>query len=488
MAADSAADCLDEQTISAFVGGELPATKLPSIESHLADCSACRGVVADAAHGVLEDTDRPRDRSSRGGSPVVTEPEDLVLSALDEGGVVAGKYLVERRLGSGGMGIVIAARHVELDQRVAIKVLHRRGEAATARFLREARTCARLTSDHIPRVFDVGRLGDGAPYIVMEYLVGEDLGRVVARGPVAITDAVRYLLDACAALSEAHAAGIVHRDLKPANVFLTTRSGGRPLVKVLDFGISKSTAAPEDGAPSEGGLTSTGAMLGSPLYMSPEQIRARKDVDTRTDIWSLGVILYELVTGRQPFRAPTLAAAAVSIAVEAPTSPAQLRPDLPPDLEAVILRCLEKEPGARFQSVKALAKALRPFSPPDIAASGADQPNAGSAMAAGAQPRRPWYRRPATWVAAIGLAISFAGATALWSRTTAADGRARERALATPDRPLPVAPPPDVPPSPSPPPAPPSVERRTADRPGAGPPPAAKRRRPSRPGPLDTPD
>jgi serine/threonine-protein kinase len=479
--ADSVSDCPGEETLAAFVGGVLPPVRLAPVEAHLAGCAACRGVVADAAYGAEETKPGPAGQHSRdeyhsvatthrlgGGGEHDAPPPEV-------GDRIAGKYLVERRLGSGGMGVVIAARHIELGQRVAIKILHRRGEAVTARFLREARICARLASDHIPRVFDVGRLDNGAPYIVMEYLVGEDLGRLVARGPLVKADAVGYLLDACAALSAAHAAGIVHRDLKPANLFLTTRSDGRPVAKVLDFGISKSSAAEEEVAPLEGALTSTGTMLGSPLYMSPEQIRARKDVDARTDIWALGVILYELLTGRQPFRAPTLAAAAVAIAVEAPTPPSRLQAELPPALDAVILRCLEKEPRARFQSVDALAKALRPFATGDVATVF----------------RWPWRRRPATWMA-VTLAIVLAGAAAVLSARAPEDRPPRDRATA----PLPSSPQvaeaaPRAATTSAPAAGPPSVERRqTTDPPAVAPqpPPPAKRRRLVRPGPLDTPD
>jgi eukaryotic-like serine/threonine-protein kinase len=470
---DAAAECFDEQTIAAFVGGSLPATRLPSIEAHLAECSVCRAIVAGAAHGALEDTNRRRDRSS--GDDDVSAGEGVALPPLEVGGVIAGKYRVEQRLGSGGMGMVFAARHVELGQRVAIKVLHRRGEAATARFLREARTCARLASDHISRVFDVGRLSDGAPYIVMEYLVGEDLGRVVARGPVAITDAVRYVLDACAALAEAHAAGIIHRDLKPANLFLTARSDGRPVVKVLDFGISKSTGGNHDGALPDGLLTSTGTMLGSPLYMSPEQIRARKDVDARTDIWSLGVILYELLAGRQPFRAPTLAAAAVTIAVESPVRLSQVRPELPTGLEAVVLRCLEKEPAARFQTIEALAAALRP-----LAVDGVATPD-------GAVPRRRYYRRPATWIG-VGVAVVVVGATAVLNGRAPDAVNAPRQDTSTPAAPAPpsAAAAPRAPAA-APGVVPPSSQERTIDGSTVVPQPT-KRRRPARPGPLDTPD
>jgi eukaryotic-like serine/threonine-protein kinase len=363
--------CLDEDALSRFVEGELDGAELARVEAHLASCASCRQVVADAAYGALERTDQaPRPDEQRQPAPDRTrtwlarqEPRagaSLQFSAEDR---IAGKYAVEGVVGSGGMGVVLAARHLELGQPVAIKVLHHDGRTAAARFLREAQTCARLSSDYIPRVFDIGRLPGGAPYIVMERLVGADLARVAASGPIAVADAVRWVLDACAALADAHAAGVVHRDLKPANLFLTNRSGGEPIVKVLDFGISKAPIA--DGATGASfGITSNGAVMGSPRYMSPEQVRARPDVDRRTDIWSLGVILYELVTGRPPFVASTAAALAVAVATEEPPVPSSLRREVSPELEAAIMTCLAKDPAARFQSVEALRARLLPLLAP----------------------------------------------------------------------------------------------------------------------------
>jgi serine/threonine protein kinase len=353
MAGDLALECLDGRTLLSFASGSLERSRLPAVEAHLARCSACRSVLADAARGAPVRIETLKLWGSG-------DNEAWLAPALAPGDLVAKKYRIEAQLGSGGMGVVFAARHLELGHRVAIKVLHRGGETAAPRFIREARTCARLASDHVPRVFDVGRLPEGPPYIVMEHLVGRDLGRVLNDGPVAIADAVRYVLDAGTALSVVHAAGIVHRDLKPANLFLATRSEGRPIVKVLDFGLSKVIAA-TGFTWSSLSLTAKGTAPGSPLYMSPEQIRAVREVDARTDIWSLGVILYELLTGQQPFRAPTLAAAVIAIGQEAPPRPSTLRAGIPPALEAAILRCLEKSPEARFPSVRELMRAIQPF-------------------------------------------------------------------------------------------------------------------------------
>ncbi|MBI2393346.1 MAG: protein kinase [Deltaproteobacteria bacterium] len=282
--------------------------------------------------------------------------------AIDVGAVLGGKYRVERVLGRGGMGVVFEATHVHLGQRVAIKLLTAEAASfpgAAARFLREARAATRLRSDRVVRVLDVDTLEGGTPYMVMELLDGVDLHALVrARGPLPLAEVVEYVLQACEPLAEAHALGIIHRDLKPANLFLTRAPDGRALVKLLDFGIAK---APDAQPWTEGSLTATRATLGSPVYMSPEHLRDSAHVDTRADIWSMGVILYELATARHPFEAGSPAALGARIASDAPTSPRAHRPDLPEAFEHVVLRCLEKSPDGRFASVDELIAALRPF-------------------------------------------------------------------------------------------------------------------------------
>ena len=272
------------------------------------------------------------------------------------GDILLGKYRIERVLGQGGMGVVVAARHVELGQPYAIKFLlptvltH---DEAVERFLREARAAARLTSEHVAHVHDVGRMENGAPFMVMEYLEGHDLKAVVSKeGPLPANLAMTYLSHVCDAIAEAHAAGIVHRDLKPANLFLVRRRNGNPCVKGLDFGISKQLGA------NEVDLTATNATLGSPLYMSPEQISKSKSVDTRTDIWALGVILYELLTGISPFRAGTALEVVSRILQEEPVPIRHLRPDVPARAELVIARCLQKRREERFQTVEELLAVL----------------------------------------------------------------------------------------------------------------------------------
>jgi eukaryotic-like serine/threonine-protein kinase len=278
---------------------------------------------------------------------------------VSPGDIIGGKYRVERVLGRGGMGVVVAATHAHLGQRVAIKFLLKEAmesDGVAARFLREGRTMVQLTSEHVARVTDVGTHDNGAPYLVMEYLEGRDLGDVVqARGPLPAPEMVDYLLQACEAVAEAHALKVVHRDLKPGNLFLTRRPDGSPLVKVLDFGISKAHE------PAGNKLTQTAAVMGSPAYMSPEQVRSTTNVDQRTDVWSLGVIAYELLTGKLPFEAPTMSGMFAAIVASPMVPIGQRRPDLHPDLARAVERALVKEVEGRFQSVAELATALAPF-------------------------------------------------------------------------------------------------------------------------------
>jgi len=278
------------------------------------------------------------------------------LEPFQIGDVFAGKYEITRVLGQGGMGVVMAARHRELGELVALKFLRptaTESAESRARFAREARTASRLKNEHVARVYDAGTV-DGVPFIVMEHLQGEDLARVLKRrGPLPSAEAVDLLLQACEAIAEAHNLGIVHRDLKPANLFVTTASDGTPFVKVLDFGISKSTSAVD------ASVTATAALLGSPLYMSPEQLASSRDVDARADVWSLGVILYELLAGKTPFAGESFAtlAAAILRGTYAPVS--ELRPDVPAPLEEAIAAALARESADR-PTVAAFAARIAP--------------------------------------------------------------------------------------------------------------------------------
>lgn len=269
--------------------------------------------------------------------------------AMNVGDVLAGKYTVERVLGGGETGVVVAARHHELDDLRAIKVLRREllaDEALVARFLAGARSVARLESEHIVRVFDTGRLEDGTPYLVMEHLVGEDLAGVLQRsGPLPIQEAVLCILQVCDAVAEARARGIAHRSLRPTNLFLVRRPSGLPCIKILGFGLAKR------------------ADRRDPAYLAPEQIRASQDEDGRTEVWTLAVILYELLTGRRPFVADEAFEMVAKILEQRPAPPSTVRRDLPPDLDAILALCLEKDPEQRMQSVEALHYALAPFGP-----------------------------------------------------------------------------------------------------------------------------
>ncbi len=290
--------------------------------------------------------------------------------------LLAGKYRLSRVIGQGGMGIVVAATHAQLEERVAIKLLlpeALENAETVARFQREARAAVRIKSEHVARVIDVGNvdytashmqaelgvpLAPGAPFMVMEYLEGQDLSGVLrATGPLSVMDAVGYLAQAIEAIAEAHSLGIIHRDLKPSNLFLTRRPDGTPLIKVLDFGISKA-AGPNM---TDGGMTTTSAVLGSPMYMAPEQMIASREVDGRTDVWSLGVVLYQLLTGRGPFNGTTMTELCARILQEPHAPIRATRPDVPFELETVVARCLEKDRVRRFASVADLAEAIAPF-------------------------------------------------------------------------------------------------------------------------------
>ncbi|WP_437746470.1 protein kinase [Sorangium sp. So ce1504] len=292
------------------------------------------------------------------------EPKADNVYTIAPGTVIARKYRVERTIGRGGMGLVVEALHLDLDTRVAIKFLlpeFMSYTEASERFMREARTVAKLQTHHVVRVLDVAALDSGEPYMVMELLDGVDLaGHAAEAGTLAIGECIDHIVQACEALAEAHALGIVHRDLKPANLFLTKRPDGAPLIKVLDFGVSKILT----GDTGNVSLTQTTTILGSALYMSPEQMRSSKSVDPRTDIYALGVCLFEIIGGRPPYVADSFPELCAKIYTSPPEALQDLRPEVPEGLVEVIEKSIAREPEDRFQSIAEFVQALAPYAAP----------------------------------------------------------------------------------------------------------------------------
>jgi serine/threonine-protein kinase len=274
---------------------------------------------------------------------------------VDVGTVFLGKYRVDSILGHGGMGVVAECMHLALNERRAIKMLRQdvlSDQDAVQRFVREAQAAVKLKSEYVAKVHDVGVFENGVPYMEMEFLEGFDLGELLKqRGVLPVPWACELMLQTCEALAEAHSLGIVHRDVKPTNLFVTWRPDGSALVKVLDFGISKSPMG------TDMHLTQTQSLLGTPAYMSPEQMRSARLVDSRTDIWSLGTVMYEVLEGRKPFEAESFSEMCVKVAVDPPAP----MTNTPPPVQQVIMRCLAKSPEQRYASMAELARDLVPF-------------------------------------------------------------------------------------------------------------------------------
>ena len=277
------------------------------------------------------------------------------------GEVIDGRYLIEERLGEGGMASIYRATHLQLDQPVAIKVASESllsMPGIVERFLQEARAATRLKTPHVARVHDVGKLTSGAPYMVMELLEGRDLDAVLREDfPLPVTQAVDYVLQACEALAEVHGRGMGHRDVKPGNLFVVRGADGRPWVKLIDFGIARAVSPVAD----DSRLTQPHLVMGSPRYMAPEQIEAAFSVDERADIYSLGVVLYELLTGQTPFEGETLLDFLYAATKAERVPPSRLNADVPRGLDTVVLECIEAQAANRFANVAELASALVPF-------------------------------------------------------------------------------------------------------------------------------
>lgn len=361
----------------------------------------------------------------------------------DTGAVIGGKYALTRVIGEGGMGVVYEATHLKLRQRVALKLLLPDLLArpdVVARFEREARAALSLSGEHVARVLDVDTLPDGLPYMVMEYLEGRDLAaELAARGPLPVHEAVGYVLQACEAMTIAHRAGTVHRDLKPGNLFLAAQGEGRVVIKVIDFGISKI-------ADEEISVTATFSALGTAPYMSPEQVRSAKNADARSDIWSLGVMLHELIAGKPPFEGENVPTIVAAIIADPPKALRAARPDAPAGLEAAILKCLEKDRERRFSDVEELAAAIAPYADPNARF---DESLAAAAVEPPSVPVEAPRRRSTAKVAA-GLVVAAGAVGAL----LLARGRAPELPVPAPaavTAPAAViAPPPPVTPAPAP--------------------------------------
>jgi serine/threonine protein kinase len=285
---------------------------------------------------------------------------DTLSSSPPRATIVGGRYSLDHLIAEGGMALIYRGRHLELDQTVAIKLVLPElafDVEATARFLNEARTIAKLRSPHVCRVLDSGCSEPGRPFMVLEYLEGGDLRKLLdVNSTVPVDTAVGMVLEAAEALAEAHAHGIVHRDIKPENLFLARMADGTVTLKVIDFGICKHQN------PGSRCFTLRGKTLGSPHYMAPEQITSPEEVDERADIWALGVVLYELLSGYQPFVGETLTRLCAHVVHSPPRKPLRkCNPDVPAALERVVLRCLSKQPSERYASVVELAGALAPF-------------------------------------------------------------------------------------------------------------------------------
>ena len=281
------------------------------------------------------------------------------------GTLLDGRYEIASLLGQGAMGAVYEAKHKGTNRKVAIKVINsgdvNKDQKLVGRFQREAKAAGSIDTQHITQVLDTGVDRDsGLPFMVMEFLAGEDLQALFKRlGPVSPELALRLVAQTCLGLQKAHEAQVVHRDIKPANLFLTERDGGELIVKLLDFGIAK-VKMDQANETESAGLTKTGSMVGSPLYMSPEQALGAKSIDHRTDVFSLGVVLYQALTGRTPFQhIDALGQLIISICHDSPPPVHAFAPWVTPEVEQIVEAALNRDPNGRFQTAHAMLEAVR---------------------------------------------------------------------------------------------------------------------------------
>ncbi|HHH27410.1 MAG TPA: serine/threonine protein kinase [Polyangiaceae bacterium] len=351
-------ECAGDDTVMALVSGELPPSRRDELRAHLDDCDACRELVAHTAHALIPTVDeRPnRDPALEATAPSPGQPQGLALGP----GATLGRYRIVRKLGAGAMGVVYAAEHLDLRRSVALKIVRADPdgdeEQLRARLLREARAASAVRHPHVVTVHDVLELDDGSPVMVMDLLEGESLRDRLKRGPLPIDDVTTLAEQLLSALGAAHGAGIIHRDLKPDNVFLVRSDDGRVDVRVLDFGIAKLTAV--DGpAMQTAGLTMTGMLVGTPHYMAPEQAFADPDLDARVDLWAVGVIVYEALSGRRPVEGDNLGQLFRKLATLNVAPLVELAPNVPSPLADWVHRLLA-ERERRFGSAATARRAL----------------------------------------------------------------------------------------------------------------------------------
>jgi serine/threonine-protein kinase len=376
------------QTVSLYLAGALPPEGEAAFDAHLDACEACR----------VKLSEQVRQRYEEEAATRRTAPAEQRLP-VEVGAIVLERYRIVRLLGLGGMGFVFEAHHLQLNQRVALKFMRpefARDGSAVDRFVREARAAVRLVTEHVGRVLDLGSLPDGTPCLIMEYLQGETVEQRLQReGPFAPTVAVDLIRQALFALEEAHGLGIIHRDFKPANLFLSRRSNGTEVLKVLDFGVAKSVH-PDI----EAGLSSTSqkTILGSPLYMAPEQLTPGAPLTPAVDLWAVGCTLYQLLTGQTPFQSDDLVELMYTVQ-KTPHPRLSVKAPAAANLEPVIDACLAKSPAQRVSTVAGLRGLLDEARPAVLA-----KPEAVTALPR--SPRRGWV---------LGLAVVTAVGLALWA-------------------------------------------------------------------------